>query len=95
MMGHGYFGNTIHRPYPGVMPPRKAVMKTNFEVQGCVEGEHGKSYLVQVEPKVTSWIKEQSKDLWHEHLTESKYKVLDTFEIHEKLYSMMALRWSS
>jgi hypothetical protein len=85
---------TKRKPYSGVMPPQKAVIKSYFEIQdkSIVDGDQW--YTVQVNPRVSPWIKEQNKEFWFNHLTPNHYKVLDTFDIHEKIYTMMALRWS-
>ena len=100
MMGHGYFGRGVvqltgRRPYDGVMPPYKAIIKPMFEIRtsAVVDGETW--YTVQVNPQISPWIKTQDPSLWYDHKTANNYKVVDTYDIHEKLYSMMALRWSS
>jgi len=92
--GRGVVQLTGRGPYTGVMPPRKAVIKNYFEVQdkAIVDGDWW--YTVQVNPRVTTWIKEQPASMWYIHLTPNHYKVVDTFDMHEKLYSMMILRWS-
>ena len=77
-----------------VLPPRKSVIKGYFEVQDKVIVHGDWWYTVQVNPRVSPWIREQSEDLWYNHLTPSHYKVLDTFDIHEKLYTFLVLRWS-
>ena len=77
-----------------VMPPHKAVIIGNFEKMDSALVDGDLWYKVQVIPKVTRWVKEQNKDLWYDHKTPNNYKVLDTFDVHEKLYTMMAVRWS-
>lgn len=84
----------IHRKYNGVMPPLKAVMKDNFEVFNSAQLDGECWYTVQVIPRVSSWIRTQSKDSWYNHITPSQYKVLDTFDINEKLYLLMVLKWA-
>jgi hypothetical protein len=73
--------------------PTRAVQKHRVEVidQGTVDEEDW--YVVQVEPIVSPWIREQQNELWYEH-KKGNFRVLDTFDIHTKLYTMLVLRWS-
>jgi hypothetical protein len=83
-----------HRPViNATRPPLKAVQLHRFEVidQGMVDGETW--YVTQVEPKVSRWVREQDKDLWYDYKVGS-YQVLDTYDIHESLYTLMSLRWT-
>ena len=86
----------IHRPIKNAtMPPTKAVQKHRFEIldQAVVDNEQW--YVIQVEPKVVPWIRNQNQELWYQHITyQGHYRVLDTFDVHEKLYTMMALAWA-
>jgi hypothetical protein len=92
--GRGLVQLTGRGPYNGVMPPSKAVIIGNFEVidKAIVDGECWRT--VQVIPRVSKWIKTQNTNLWYEHKTANHYKVLDTFDISEKFYTMLVLRWS-
>jgi hypothetical protein len=92
--GNGVVQLTGRRPYEGVMPPYKAVIKGNFEIFASSPVDNEIWHTVQVTPRVTKWIKEQNTSMWYSHKTSSKYKVLDTFDIHNKLYTMMALKFS-
>ena len=83
-----------HSRYEGVMPPRKAVILRYFEIQDTAQVDGDTWYTVQVNPRVTPWIRQQSKELWYSHISPNHYKVVDTFDVHEKLYTMLALRWS-
>jgi hypothetical protein len=80
--------------YKGVMPPYRSILKNNFEVcdNALVDGEQW--YTVQVMPCVQEWVKQQEKNFWYEHFTANNYKVVNTFDMHERLYTMLALRWS-
>jgi hypothetical protein len=80
--------------YDGVMPPQKAVIKGMIEIQDTAEVDGATWYTILVNPRVSPWIREQHKDLWYSHKTANNYKVVDTYDMHEKLYTMMALRWS-
>jgi len=99
MFGHGYTGRGViqitgRRPYAGVMPPYKAVIKGNFEIMESAVVGRDTWYKIQVVPQVSEWIKQQDKNSWHEFRTGNNYKVLDTFNVHEKLYTMLILNWS-
>jgi len=83
-----------HSRYDGIQPPRKAVIKGYIEIQDTTQVDGVTWYTIQVSPRVSPWIKEQHKDLWYSHISPNHYKVVDTFDVHEKLYSMLALRWS-
>ena len=77
------------------MPPTKAVQRNRIEIidQALVDNEQW--YVIQVEPRVVPWVREQNQELWYEHFTcNQQYRVLDTFDVHEKLYTMMAMKWS-
>lgn len=86
--------NNHRRILNATMPPYKVVQKSRFEVidKGIVDGELWR--VVQVEPKVTPWIREQNLDWWYEHKTTRDFRVLDTFDMNEKLYLLTALKWS-
>lgn len=75
--------------------PQKAVQINRIEVvdSTLVDGERW--FVVTVEPKVTPWIREQDSAWWYEHtIGKHSYRVLDTFDVHEKLYTLMSLRWA-
>jgi len=93
--GQGLIQITGRRPYKGVMPPDKAVILGQFEKIDEIMVDTEMWYTVQVTPRVTKWIKEQNNKLWHEHRTASHYKVLDTFDVQEKLYTQLILTWGS
>ena len=83
-----------HSRYDGVMPPRKAVIKGYIEIQNTSQVDGTTWYTIQVNPRVSPWIRQQNKDLWSSYTTANYYTMIDTFDVHEKLYSMLALRWS-
>lgn len=83
-----------HKKYIGMMPSRKAVIKGMIEIQDKAEVDGDTWYVVQVNPRVCPWIREQNKDLWHEHIDQRWYTVANTFDVHEKIYTMLALTWS-
>ena len=42
--------------------------------------------------EVSAWIKTQSKTMWHKHI--DKNWIENTFDIHEKIYIMLQLKYS-
>lgn len=86
----------IHRPIKySTLLPLKAVQKHRFEIIDRALVDNEQWYVVQVEPRVVPWIRNQDQELWYQHITYSgRNVVLDTFDVHEKLYTMMAMKWS-
>lgn len=53
-------------------------------------------YTVQCKPSyVSGWIQEQDTKLWsrHEHIDRKWYIHFNVFDVHEKLYTMLMLKW--
>ena len=92
--GRGVVQITGRRPYDGVMPSYKAVIKSMFEIVATAEVDGDTWHTVQVNPRVSPWIKTQDSSLWYDHKTANNYKVVDTYDMHERLYIMMALKFS-
>ena len=62
--------------------------------QELVDGETW--YTVQCKPStVSGWIQEQDPNLWHRHIDIDQrwYAHFNVFDIHEKLYTMLMLKW--
>ena len=51
-------------------------------------------YTVSCATEVSIWLLEQSKELQHLHIDNNRYLFVTKFDIHEKLYTLLALRWS-
>jgi hypothetical protein len=61
--------------------------------QSIVDGETW--YTVSCSHAASRWMRSQDREFWHEHI-QNKWDVIhNTFDIHEKLYTMLALKWSS
>lgn len=67
---------------------------TTFKIidQTLVDDEQW--YTVQVHPDIRLWVRQQPENMWQEHIDQRWYKVANTFDIHEKVYTMLAMRWS-
>ena len=73
----------------------KTTVNPAYTDMGMLSGRYEQWYVIQVEPRVVPWVREQNQELWYEHLTcNQRYRVLDTFDVHEKLYTMLAMRWA-
>ena len=62
--------------------------------QAEVDGETW--YTVQCKPSLISgWVQEQDPALWHRHINENYWPkhFFNVFDMHEKLYTMLMLKW--
>jgi hypothetical protein len=51
-------------------------------------------YTVSCYDDTSEWLRTQDQELWHEHI-QNKWGVINhLFDIHEKLYTMIALKFS-
>lgn len=82
-----------HKKIKGVVPPY-AYMNTNFTIIGraTVDGEPW--VTVQVHPDIRPWFRTQPQKMWYEHIDHNWYVVANTFDMHEKIYTMLLLRWA-
>ena len=68
--------------------------KPKFEINDKAEVDGATWYTVSCSKEVSIWLLEQSKELHYLHIDNNRYFFVTKFDIHEKLYSMMALKWS-
>jgi hypothetical protein len=59
--------------------------------QSQVDGETW--YTVSCIAAVAKWIRSQDREIWHEHINGKRDVFHNTFDIHEKLYTLLALKW--
>ena len=100
--------NVIAQDIAGVQPmtgPTGNVFKMNWGSVGfkpfvIVENQNecalysGNHIAVDVKPKVSEWIQEQSPDLWKwAEETEDCHISFTRYIIDEKLFTMMSLKW--
>ena len=52
-------------------------------------------YTVQCKPSyVSGWLRQQDPNMWHRHINTNKWtKHFNVFDVHEKLYTMLILKW--
>lgn len=50
-------------------------------------------FTVKCSNEISQWIKTQPKDMWHEHIDKDWYLYKNMFDIHEKIHTMLHLRY--
>ena len=63
-----------------------------FEINAKAEVDGDTWYTVSCTKDISEWLRTQPKELRYEALAHGW--VLSQFDIHEKLYTLLALRWS-
>ena len=69
-------------------PPAKFTILDQAEVDGETW------YTISCTKEVSTWLREQSQELQHSHIDTNRYLFVTKFDIHEKLYTLMALSWT-
>lgn len=57
-----------------------------------VDGEQW--YTVHCRKDVSKWIRTLDEKHWQEHIDQRGYMDFNIFDMHEKLYTMLAVKWS-
>ena len=83
--GHGMF-NQLDGSF--TMPS----VKFNITDQAQVDGETW--YTIACDYEVSKWLRDQPKELQYSHIDKNWTIYNNKFDIHEKLYTLMALRWT-
>ena len=65
---------------------------TKFEINAKAEVDGDTWYTVSCTKDISEWLRTQPKELRYEALAHGW--VLSQFDIHEKLYTLLALKWS-
>ena len=70
------------------------IYKPNFKIhdESVVDGEIW--YTVGCFDDTSQWLRSQDRELWHEHVEQLWAGYHNIFDVHEKLYTMLALKWS-
>ena len=79
---------------PRIMPrPRMLSPIPKYKIldRAIVDGEQWYTVRVYRVPIMT-WVRSSNKDWWYEHLNNGRDGI--RFDMHEKLYSVLTLRWS-
>ena len=68
------------------------IRKPKFEINAKAEVDGATWYTVSCTKEISAWVRSQPKEWQHEALAHGW--VLSQFDIHEKLYTLLSLRWS-
>ena len=71
---------------------RSMTIPATFEINAKAEVDGATWYTVSCTKEISEWLRTQPKELRSEALAHGW--VLPQFDIHEKLYTLLALRWS-
>ena len=70
----------------------------DFSVLDSTNVDASTWYTVKCSKRASMWIREtyqdRENDLWYEHINSRWIVDTNHFDIHEKLYTMLSLRWS-
>jgi len=56
--------------------------------------DHATWYTVKCSGGISKWIKEQPENLWFEHIDKDWQVYRNIFDVHEKIYTMLQLKYS-
>ena len=65
----------------------------NFKIRDQSQVDDDTWYTVSCTGAVAKWIRSQDREFWHEHINGKWNVIHNAFDIHEKLYTMLALKW--
>jgi len=71
---------------------RSMTTPAKFEINAKAEVDGDIWYTVSCNKEISEWLRTQPKELQYEALAHGW--VLSQFDIHEKLYTLLALKWS-
>lgn len=55
--------------------------------------DHTNWYTVKCSGNISDWVKKQEKELWYEHIDKNWQVYRNTFDIHEKIYILLQLKY--
>ena len=70
-------------------------IKPDFKIHDESVVDGATWYTVGCYDDTSQWLRSQDRELWHEHVEQLWAGYHNIFDIHEKLYTMLALKWSS
>ena len=50
-------------------------------------------YTVKCNTETATWVRQQSKNMWHEHIDSNWTVYKNMFDIHERIYTMLQLKF--
>lgn len=73
---------------------RSMTKRPDFQVDRQVQWADATWYTVSCSSRTADWVRTQDKELWRRHLDYAWDVDPLSFEMHEKLYTLLALKWS-
>ena len=73
---------------------RPMTKRPDFQVDRQVQWAGATWYIVNCSLRTADWVRTQDKELWRRHLDHTWDVDPLSFEMHEKLYTLLALKWS-
>ena len=70
------------------------IYKPNFFIHDESVVDGATWYTVGCYDDTSQWLRTQDQKLWHEHINNKFLVINHLFDIHEKLYTMLALKFS-
>ena len=64
-----------------------------FKIRHQCQVDDDTWYTVSCTGEVAKWIRSQDREIWYEHINGKWDVIHNTFDIHEKLYTLLALKW--
>lgn len=68
--------------------------RPKFQITDQAEVDGATWYTVTCVREVSAWIRTQPKELQHSHIDQNWTLYGNKFDMHENLYSILALKWS-
>ena len=67
---------------------------TKFKIHSTAKVDGDQWYTVGCSKEVSAWMRTQPESMWYEHIDDQWHTHLNRFDIHEKIYTQLALKWS-
>lgn len=68
-------------------------VKEYYSVVDQATVDHARWYTIKCSGEVSKWIKNQSVGMWYEHIDKDWQVYRNMFDIHEKIYTMLQLKY--
>lgn len=87
--------NTIQKSTWKIRP--KMLKDQNFKSLTSAQVDGEEWFTIQCKPEVSAWIRSQPGEdqLWFQNIDERWMINHNVFDVHNKIYTMISLRWAS
>lgn len=68
--------------------------ETYYDILNQALVDDGQWFTVKCSEDISSWVRTQPQGMWHEHIDKRWMMYKNTFDIHEKIYTLMQLKYS-